>query len=272
MSPIDSSVENGHLEELLKQFPTSPEAERRRFLKARKYKLKPTVDLLSSFFEWRKVHELDLPENDCADVLKISEKDEAEWKYAARKATKLAGEKAIDLPQLAHVHLDTGAKEEVSAKNGTRIIHFLPAQLDTKIAPAATYGLAVAFYLDRKCDRNSMEKVTIALDVRPGQGWANPSAYSLLPFIKQLSSTLNANFPERLDKLLLFPMPTFSLYIWNMAKVFLDKDSASKVVIINSSAASIESPPPNEKLEKHIEEPVLKIMEDARLAKFINSA
>lgn len=70
-----------------------------------------------------------------------------------------------------------------------------------------TYGLCIAFYLDKQLSRTSMETITVCIDVRAGHGWPNPPARSIVPFIKTMISMLDAKFPGRLSKSILYPLP-----------------------------------------------------------------
>ena len=153
------------------------------------------------------------------------------------------------------------------SSNGTRIIHVLPAQLDPRKATPATYALAVAIYLDLTLDRRSMEKITVVLDVRAGSGWANPSPISLLPFIKIVASLLNQHFPERLSRLVLFPLPFAATFLFNTAKKqFLDDDTAGKICVCGG-AGNANSPVPDQ-VGLYFKEDVIHIMETRRLSLF----
>eukprot|EP00573_Skeletonema_grethae_P010750 CAMPEP_0201708212 /NCGR_PEP_ID=MMETSP0578-20130828/54713_1 /ASSEMBLY_ACC=CAM_ASM_000663 /TAXON_ID=267565 /ORGANISM="Skeletonema grethea, Strain CCMP 1804" /LENGTH=138 /DNA_ID=CAMNT_0048196997 /DNA_START=9 /DNA_END=421 /DNA_ORIENTATION=+ len=86
-------------------------------------------------------------------------------------------------------------------KDGSRIFHLVPARFDLSIASAQVYALAAALYLDRLLSRSTTEKVSLICDVRGGRGWANPTPWSLLPFVQATSSLLGRHFPERLKRM-----------------------------------------------------------------------
>jgi hypothetical protein len=204
------------LQNLLDLQPESTLAERRRFLKARKGVIKAASAQLGSYFQWRSRNKIDefFPSTFTTD--------EEDWALAARGAMEIANTNrkspASDkiLPRIVSVY--GGNDGLVFCRNGARIVHVLPSQLDTTIAPGTTYALALAMYLDRKLDRNHTEKVTVVIDIRSGKGWPNPSSVSLVPFIKLVVGSLNSYFPERLSRCILFPLPMTATVIFNKAK------------------------------------------------------
>ena len=204
------------LQNLLDLQPESTLAERRRFLKARKGVIKAASAQLGTYFQWRSRNKIDefFPSTFTTD--------EEDWVLAARGAMEIANTNrkspASDkiLPRIVSVY--GGNDGLVFCRNGARIVHVLPSQLDTTIAPGTTYALALAMYLDRKLDRNHTEKVTVVIDIRSGKGWPNPSSVSLVPFIKLVVGSLNSYFPERLSRCILFPLPLTATVIFNKAK------------------------------------------------------
>ena len=204
------------LQSLLDLQPESTLAERRRFLKARKGVIKAASAQLGSYIEWRSKNKIDefFPSTFTTD--------EEDWALASRGALEIANTSrkspASDkvLPRIVSVY--GGSDGLVLCKNGARIVHVLPSQLNTTIAPATTYALSLAMYLDRKLDRKFTEKVTVVIDIRSGKGWPNPSSVSLVPFIKLVVGSLNSYFPERLSRCILFPLPMTATVIFNKAK------------------------------------------------------
>ena len=256
-SPIDLKS----LEDLQ---PESTLAERRRFLKARKGVIKAASAQLGSYLEWRSQNRIDefFPSTFTTD--------EQDWALAARGAMEIANTSGKSqtheklLPRIVSVY--GGNDGLVLCRNGARIVHVLPSQLDTTIAPATTYALALAMYLDRKLDRNHTEKVTVVIDIRSGKGWPNPSSVSLVPFIKLVVGSLNSYFPERLSRCILFPLPMTATVIFNKAKAYLDPDTATKIQVC-SGAGSVGSAVPS-KVNKFIDEQSIDIMEKRRIAFF----
>lgn len=252
------------LTSLLKLQPDSTHAERRRFLKARKGVVKAASAQLGSYIQWRYKNKIDefFPSTFTTD--------EADWELAARGAQEIANTSTTPashrkLPRIVSVY--GGDEEFVTCRNGARVVHVFPCQLDTTIAPATTYALALAMYLDRQLDRNHTEKVTVVIDIRSGKGWPNPSSVSLVPFIKLVVGSLNSYFPERLSRCILFPLPTTATLLFNRAKSYLDPDTATKIQVC-SGAGSINSAVP-EKVKSFIDTKSLSIMERRRTSFFV---
>jgi hypothetical protein len=213
----DVHYSDSDLQSLLELQPESTLAERRRFLKARKGVIKAASAQLGSYLQWRSKNKIDefFPSTNNFTT------DEEDWALAARGAMEIANTKHsparnVPLPRIVSVY--GGNDGLVLCRNGARIVHVLPSQLDTTIAPATTYALALAMYLERKIDRNHTEKVTVVIDIRSGRGWPNPSSVSLVPFIKLVVGSLNSYFPERLSRCILFPLPMTATVIFNKAK------------------------------------------------------
>ena len=151
-----------------------------------------------------------------------------------------------------------------------RILHLLPAKLDLSIhgtgsvtaieaggqhgilgtADVRTYVLALVYYLETKLDRTSRETLVIAIDVRGGTGWANPSPWTLLPFLKQVLTTLEQNYPERLQTAVIYPMPHSAYVLWNTIQRLhlLDPATFQKIVVV-PGPSGCHDPPPNSQLD-----------------------
>ena len=154
-------------------------------------------------------------------------------------------------------------------KDGSRIFQLVPARLDLTLASAQVYALASALYLDRRLSRHTTEKISLICDVRGGNGWANPTPWSLLPFIRATSSLLGQHFPERLKRFVLFPMPSSAVWIWSTAKKFVDVDTASKVVVVGLVGASGNANDTvNDELDEFITKKDLGILEERRRSFF----
>lgn len=78
---------------------------------------------------------------------------------------------------------------------------------------------------------------------------------------------MERNFPERLSKCVLFPMPRVAAVVWKMVRAFLDPNTAAKIAVL-AGAALTHSPPPYKKMEEHMDLEVIERMEAIRLATF----
>jgi len=259
----ENDEEQEKLKILQEKCPKATPGECQRFLTARKGKVDGAVAQLSAFLTWVETHELESRDVKSEDL----DADEKIWQHASKIALLHAKKEVIKLPQLTRVHIHHETREEVRA-DGTRIVYVIPAKMNKKLADGHTYGLNLALYLHFLLERNSMEKLTILLDVRGGDGWPNPSAYGLMPFIRSTVTHLNNLFPERLGRCVLYPVPTLSLYLWEMAKVFIDKDTVKKIVLFNSYP-KLENSPPNKQIAEYVDDSVVRLLEQARIASFI---
>ena len=151
--------------------------------------------------------------------------------------------------------------------DGHRIIHLTPALMDDHICSLHTYALAIALYLDRKVDRSSMEKITLTLDLRPGEGWRNIPGVRLIPFIKDIVKLLLAIFPERLHKSVIYPLPFALSWIFSAIKTVIDPETAKKLYILSGSAGMV-SPLPVDQMAKHVSRDIAMVCEKERLESF----
>lgn len=269
------------LQKLEKHCPAATKAERQRFLNAKGGKYELAYEQLKHYLEWREEYDLDhiigslpIPSVDedfqsCASSdLSL---DEMDWRFASDKALSYDSGHADSLPsmlpQLARILTIPGSDEHLRDHSGNRILHLLPAQMDPHIAADSTFSLCIAFYLERKLGRNSAEKMAVVIDVRGGHGWANPKPGKLIPFIKKVSSIMERNFPERLSKSILFPMPRAAAMLWKMIKLFLDPNTAEKIVVVSGYAHN-DSPPPYKRMEAYMGREVIDRMETIRFATF----
>eukprot|EP00804_Cyclotella_cryptica_P000556 CCRYP_009967-RA/>CCRYP_009967-RA protein AED:0.06 eAED:0.06 QI:110/-1/1/1/-1/1/1/231/228 len=191
-------------QEIRDALPDSTPAERQRFLASRSGNSVAAIVKLTNYLDWRREHckhdstdNYDAWESTCRQAILMS-KDET-----AHNDTKL--------PCVLFVHEFNDA-----TSTPRRCIQVLPPRVDTSLANHSTYALAIAIYLDRVLDRDSDEKVTLAIDVRVGKGWANISAFKLLPFIKATTKLVSELYPERLERCIIFPVPSIAVGIWGL--------------------------------------------------------
>jgi hypothetical protein len=217
--------------------------------------------------------------------------DEIDWRFASqaalwyerstnsKKKCAATSTTTATLPQLARI-LPPPRKGSSSSQHqqhcpidqtGHRILQFLPARMDLSRASDTAFALAIALYLERKLDRDSSETMTVAIDVRGGDGWANPRPQKLLPFVQQVAGLLEQNFPERLARCVVFPIPAIGTILWRMVRVFLDPVTAQKIHLVKGDAR-ISAPPPFGAMEAHVSRSVLEHMEELRCSSFVVAA
>lgn len=74
------------------------------------------------------------------------------------------------------------------------------------------------------------------MDCRAEEGWKNPPGRAFIPVVRALSGLLGDNFPERLQRLVIYPMPSFGMAVWRMCVPFIDSTTAKKVVLLPGSS------------------------------------
>jgi hypothetical protein len=281
---------NDKLEASGTRFPDATEAERARFIMAREGDLVAAAAMLKEYVEWRELHGLNSPEYQEAKVRSVS--DAQDWSESSQMALRCAADKKRleikdqdeeaskrrdqvhhkkppiqqpdTLPQIVFIYKDE-CGEVRRTRCGKLLLHVLPARVNKKLASSETYALAIALYLDRKLDRSSYDLATLLLDVRGGRGWANPPAIRMMPFIKAVSSLLHQYYPNRLYRCFVYPLPRAALWIWEIAKPFLDRAIVEAVTLVAGSD-SHSAPPPNKALNEHVELDLLEEMETNRLS------
>ncbi len=250
--------------------PNSTNAERQRFLRDHKGNTKAAINKLRNYLEWRKKHR--------NDDLNLDHLDS--WSYATQMAIRnsskekdgeakvVDGAFALPCPLFTQDH----TQSSINDKGEITIIQrkycqLLPARIDTKLADASTYALAIALCLDRALDRHSTEKVSLVIDVRPGQGWANISAIQLLPFMQSTSRLLCDLFPLQLDSCIVSPVPQMARFILKAVKPFVGTDTIEKVCMVTGPAGKNDKVP--KELEKHMDGGLIQEFEERRKSFFV---
>ena len=214
------------------------EAEVARFVRARKGDLTAGAEQLRHYLDWRKSHQ-NISINGPDSTRKAGESlSEHDWRVASSIAQAMEGDLQVahTVPLPCVVFLDDGANS-IRSSEGARICQHLPARINTHLASGHVYAEALAIYLDRRLSRQTEEKFDVFIDTRPGEGWANISAYHLVPFIRHASKLLNDLHPERLHRAVVFPVPSVCAFIWNrMIKPWMDPVTADKIVLVGGSA------------------------------------
>jgi len=120
-----------------------------------------------------------------------------------------------------------------TTRDGTSILWINGARYDAEAATEEEQGHAAAALIDERVARDSPEQITVCLDVRGSEGWPNPPAYNMLSAIRTISGVLSDNFPERCCRVIVYPMPWGAATLWTGIKLFLDQNTADKVVLLS---------------------------------------
>jgi len=251
--------------------PKSTRAERRRFLVARKGNVDNARQMLEDHLIWRAQHlEQNVPNqhNLCESTQKgqspVSQNLSENLPSLENSECTISSVSKIDEQNRKFVSLNNGPPY---AKDQTRLVHMLPFMIDLKAATVEEYSLYTAQYFDSRLDRNLEEKMTLVVDIRGGEGWANEPGVNFIKFIRCISRIMGDHFPERLQRCIIFPIPRYSLWIWGVVKNFLDPISREKMVLI-AGGCDIGASVPDAILE-YIEPAVSDFLENNRHALFL---
>lgn len=120
------------------------------------------------------------------------------------------------------------------SRSGTSIIFFRGALYDRSIASTTDYVKAAAHIIDsqfvNEVSENKPSKVVVLIHTAFVEGGINAPAD--LGFIKEFVKVLSDNFPERLERLIIYPFPWFGRAIWSVAKTFIDQRTVDKVLLL----------------------------------------
>ncbi len=249
-------------------FPQATPEERKRFLKARDGDVRAATDMLKKYLEWRKPFD-SMDEPKLQRKRTASTEEDSDWTRACQMAALSCSLSSLSTTPpciLFILNKNKTQQDALRTIDGNRVIQHLPARIDLTVASAEVYATALALYIDRCVPRDSMEKICVVIDTRPGKGWANIPAPRLVPFIKHAARLLNDLHPERLARCILFPVPSVAKFLWNTIKGFLDPDTAEKICILSGSAW-VKSPVPAD-MSQYLRPDTMEWMESKRLSTF----
>ena len=123
------------------------------------------------------------------------------------------------------------------ANNGTHVIICQPCMIDPKLGHSEDeYILALFQLIDAACDRASTERCTVLIDNRGREDGANVPGLKLVPLGQKMSKCLSDHCPERLDKLVVYPVPAALYFIWGLVRPFMAPKTADKVRLLMGPA------------------------------------
>lgn len=123
-----------------------------------------------------------------------------------------------------------GSSSEDAEQGGTRRLLWVQgAMFDSSAASVDDYVLATSRVLDSALDRASALQIDVYVDTAPYTGMRNEPATRVVRLAAKLASHLNRHYPGRLVKLLIFPVPSWGVYVWHTIKPLLPSRTAAKV-------------------------------------------
>mmetsp|Transcript_14687 Transcript_14687/g.33752 ORF Transcript_14687/g.33752 Transcript_14687/m.33752 type:complete len:298 (+) Transcript_14687:342-1235(+) len=287
-----ASLLSDRLAQLARDCPESTPTERQRFVAARNGNATLASKQLRAYLDWRTEHLPISPDDEgggngiaigeSTTSLEDANPDsiggynddddnnttEREWRIAADRALASSSETPSPLAQMARIVSLRDGRCALD-RSGRKILQVLPAMVDLSVAPEEAWALALALYLEGRLDKDSAETLVVAVDVRGGKGWANPAPRALLSFVRTVSVVLERNFPERLSRVVLFPVPAAASYLWKVVKLFLDRATAKKIEFVRGDSGSDAALPREDMEDRHgLEKDALERMEELRVASF----
>merc|ERR1719487_2620590 len=124
------------------------------------------------------------------------------------------------------------------------------ARPDFRIVTKEVYLHSLCHVIDKALPREKGGQLTLVVDVRGGGGWGNPTPKQMLPFMKSVVSTMSAMYPERLRRVVVYPVPWAAKVFVNMVKGLLDPNTRSKLCIVSGDDKSSDCP--GQKLSEHL--------------------
>lgn len=203
-----SSLEKERMAELRQRFPRAPSQELLRFCRARPRSVVEAAKMYEDYMEWRK---------------------------SAGSAQHLEDAASV----VGGLYMSHGGK----AFDDTCVIHVQGARYDLSFEPES-YVLRAAKAIDDVAGPDDDMRVTTLIDLRPGAGWPNPPGHKLLPFFKLSAATLPRMYPERMQRVIVYPMPFVVRALWRIVRAFFDPVTQDKFVILGGSASIGSQCPP----------------------------
>jgi len=122
------------------------------------------------------------------------------------------------------------------ALDGTPILFVQGACYDEDVEPER-YMLACCHALDSMLPPGDDRKATVLIDARAGSGagWHNVPAHKMLPFFRLACSVLPDNFPERLQRVVIYPLPFLVRQLWRVVGALLDPMTREKFEVLTGS-------------------------------------
>ena len=243
-SPVAAAL--ARIEQVL---PESTPAERERFLQGQSGNASAAVTKLDAYLRWRQEH--------CEDGGLARSKDgEDSWAYATRRALSSSGG-AGPLPGVVFLHNHESTKHE-----SNRFLMHIPARIVTQIADTSVYALALAIFIDDNFDRSKSDRMTLLIDTRSGDGFANPKAYNLLSFIQSTATLLQDLHPGRLEQCIVYPVPTIAGTLFNAIKPFLGKEASTRIHLVSGPSGRKDKVP--KAMKSYLDDGLIDELEDHR--------
>jgi len=136
----------------------------------------------------------------------------------------------------------TGVSGHGPARDGTGVIYFEPARYDCKAQDEETYALALCHLLDDALAPDVDGQLTVVVDVRADSESPNPKPMELMSFGRMAINILSVNYPERLRRVVVYPVPWVATMFVSMVKRMMDAPTREKLVVISGDDKALDCP------------------------------
>lgn len=239
------------------ELPGATRAECQRFWLFHRGNSKVVRENIKGYLQWRKIHNL-VDERTgpwALSALEHRRKDREDWEQAWEMTWKHAAKQEGLFPDDAASPGAAATRKQKNdpvlypktiipqyifchrqGRNRPGIFQVVAAQMDIHAASPEHHTLAVALYFDRKVSRqNATHQCNLWLDVRGAPGWANPSPLQMFPIVCTFAHHLLRLHPERLNQLVIFPLPGWAVTIFKMIRKVLPTVVQDRMVFISGS-------------------------------------
>ena len=105
--------------------------------------------------------------------------------------------------------------------------------------PLPTYLLAVPHLALSLYPYSVPGKILILIDSRASPGWPNPPATKMLPLIRDVNNLLMLHFPDRVERVILYPLPGIMRTVWNAISKLLEERNRKLILVLAEKNAML---------------------------------
>lgn len=121
------------------------------------------------------------------------------------------------------------ARDDGLGRKGDRVVLVEGARYDPSDISSSSYAAHVCRTLDAALDADDASQFVVLIDCRAGKGWPNHGAHYFWPLIRELARTVPDNYPERLRRVVVYPLPRWARVSLKTATYLLPAKTRHKV-------------------------------------------
>ena len=121
---------------------------------------------------------------------------------------------------------------------GDQVVLVESARYTKKIGVDA-YVARVCCLLDETLEDNCDRRAVVLVDARPGcgEGWTNRPASEAMPFFRALAALIPDLYPERLRRIIIYPLPGWAAMLIKVVQSMLDPVTKAKIKVVKGDAS-----------------------------------